>query len=55
VAVVTLFFEVHNSIFCYRYPTKTCAVGNGGVRSSWDNVASSYKDGSLIVRSGCDC
>jgi hypothetical protein len=34
-------------MFCHRYPTR--------VISSGDNGASSYKDGSLIVRSGCDC
>jgi hypothetical protein len=34
-------------MFCHRYPTR--------VISSGDNVASSYKDGSSIVRSGCDC
>jgi hypothetical protein len=34
-------------MFCHRYPIR--------VISSGDNGASSPKDGSLIVRSGCDC
>jgi hypothetical protein len=29
--------------FCRQYPTGTCAAGNGGVRSSRDNVASSVR------------
>jgi hypothetical protein len=26
---------------CHQYPTRASAVGDGGVRSLWDNVASS--------------
>lgn len=37
----------HNPMFCHRYPTS--------VVSGWDNVSSSFVDGGLIVRSGCDC
>jgi hypothetical protein len=44
-----------NLVFCNRYSTKACVTGNGGVRSPWDNVASSEKDGNPIARSGCDC
>jgi len=34
--------EVHHGIdllFCQQYPTATCVVSNGGVRSVRDNVA----------------
>jgi hypothetical protein len=34
-------------MFCHRYPTRVISSGHNG--------ASSPKDGSLIVRSGCDC
>ena len=44
-----------NLTFCNQYSTKACVVGNGEVRSPWDNVASSEQDGNQIVRSGCDC
>ena len=44
-----------NLIFCNQYSTEACVTGNGGVRSPWNNVASSEKDGNLIARSGCDC
>ena len=33
--------EGHHPLFCQRYPTRTCVAGNGEVRSSWNNVASS--------------
>ena len=46
---------VRNLVFCHQYPTRACVAGNGGVRSLWDNVASSEKDGNPIVRTGCDC
>jgi hypothetical protein len=42
IAVVTS-DEGHHPLFCQRYPTRTCATGNGEVRSSWDNVASFTK------------
>jgi hypothetical protein len=35
--------EGHHPLSCQRYPTRTCVTGNGGVRSSWDNVASSAR------------
>ena len=35
--------EGHHPLFCQRYPTRTCVAGNGEVRSSWDNVASSAR------------
>ena len=41
-------------MFCHRYPTGACVAGDGYVRSLRDNVSSSHKDGSPIVRSGCD-
>ena len=44
-----------NLVFCNRYSTEACVTGNGGVRSPWNNVASSGRDGNLITRSGCDC
>jgi len=28
-------------MFCHQYPTRACVIGNGGVRSLWDNVSSS--------------
>ena len=33
-------------LFCQQSPTGTCVAGNGGVRSSRDNVASLRRDGS---------
>jgi hypothetical protein len=33
----------HNLMFCHQYPTRSCVAGDGGVRSSWDNVASSFR------------
>lgn len=30
---------------CPQYPTETCVMGNRGVRSARDNVASSCTDG----------
>ena len=44
-----------NLMFCHQYPTRAGVTGNGGVRSLWDNVSSSRKEGRLIVRSGGDC
>ena len=35
--------EGHHPLFCQRYPTRTCVTGNGEVRSSWNNVASSME------------
>jgi hypothetical protein len=35
--------EGHHPLFCQRYPTRTCVAGNGEVRSSWNNVASSTR------------
>ena len=35
--------EGHHPLFCQRYPTRTCVTGNGEVRSSWNNVASSVE------------
>src|SRR5207247_7496554 len=32
--------EGHHLLFCQQSPTSTCVIGNGGVRSCWDNVAS---------------
>jgi hypothetical protein len=31
----------HHLLFCQRYPTSTCVIGNGEVRSCWDNVTPS--------------
>ena len=42
-------------MFCHQYSTRACVIGNNGVRSLWDNVASFLFDDNLIVRSGCDC
>ena len=42
-------------MFCHQYPTSASVIGNDGVRSRWDNVSSSRKDGRLIVRSSGDC
>lgn len=42
-------------MFCHRYPTRACVTGNGEVRSLWDNVASSPKDGNPTARPDCDC
>jgi len=42
-------------MFCHRYPTRACVNGNVGVRSLWDNVASSVVDVNQIVRGGWDC
>jgi hypothetical protein len=54
IAVVTS-DEEHHPLFCQRYPTKTCVTGNGGVRSSWDNVAPSKRtDDSGSVSGRCD-
>jgi len=34
-----------NLMFCHQYPTSACVTSDGGVRSGWDNVASSTLDG----------
>lgn len=47
--------SIHNLMFCHQYFTRACVNGNVGVRSLWDNVASSFMDDSQIVRRGCDC
>lgn len=41
-------------LFCQQYPTGTCVAGNGGVRSSRHNVASS-KEGDQSVSGDRDC
>ncbi len=46
--------EGHHPLFCQRYPIRTCVAGNGEVRSSWDNVASSNTDGSASASRRCD-
>src|SRR5262245_7644851 len=33
----------HNLMFCHQSPTRACVTGNGGVRSLWENAASSSK------------
>jgi hypothetical protein len=33
--------EGHHLLFCEQSPTSTCVIGNGEVRSCWDNGASS--------------
>ena len=38
-----------------EYLTRACVAGNGGVRSLWDNVASSVRTATEFVRTGCDC
>ena len=46
--------EGHHPLFCQRYPTRTCVTGNGEVRSSWNNVASSIEDGGESANRRCD-
>jgi hypothetical protein len=41
--------------FCPRYPIGTCAAGNGGVRSSRDNVSSLRRSGRESVSRHGDC
>jgi hypothetical protein len=41
--------------FCPRYPNGTCAAGNGGVRSSRDNVPSPRRGGRESVSRHGDC
>lgn len=38
--VARAFIKEYDPVFCHRYPTRPCAVGNYGVRSVWDTVAS---------------
>jgi hypothetical protein len=45
----------HNLMFCHQYPTRAYVTGDGEVRSLWNNVASSLKDGNGAVRQSCDC
>src|SRR5215510_6342527 len=45
----------HNLMFCHQSPTSACATGNSGVRSRWNNVASSPQDGYQSVSRGDDC
>jgi len=42
----------HHRLFCQPYPTGTCVIGNDGVRSSRDNVASSHERGWEPARAG---
>ena len=42
-------------MFCHQYLTRACVAGNGGVRSLWDNVASSTRMAIVFGRIGCDC
>jgi len=41
--------------FCPRYPIGTCVAGNGGVRSSRDNVSSPRRGGRERVSRPGDC
>jgi hypothetical protein len=42
-------------MFYHQYPTEACAVGNDGVRSLRDNVASLFMSDNQNVSGGCDC
>lgn len=44
----------YNQLFCQLFPTDTCVVGNDGVRSCRDNVASS-EDAGRSARKDRDC
>ena len=33
----------HNLMFRHQYPTRACVIGNGEVRSLWDNVPDNYQ------------
>ena len=42
-------------MFCHRYPTGVCVVGNDGVQSLRDNVTLLFRSSKTIARGVCDC
>ena len=42
-------------MFCHPYPTETCGVGNGAVRSFRDNVALPATGSNQSASRDCDC